>query len=57
MDDSELRQLWTALPPVHITAHLTAEQAIALVATQYGIHPGQPICSSERPYKPPYTRS
>lgn len=46
----------TALPPRHLPHGATADALIATIRADYGLTPGQPVLSSERPpprYRPP----
>jgi hypothetical protein len=48
-DCTELRDIMTVLPPQRIRVELRPEQALAAIRADYGLGPGTPIVSSERP--------
>jgi hypothetical protein len=48
-DCTELRDTMAALPPQRIRMELRPDQALAALRADYGLGPGTPILSSERP--------
>jgi hypothetical protein len=48
-DCTDLRDIMAVLPPQRIYMELRPDQALAAIRADYGLGPGTPILSSERP--------